>query len=103
MHMLEHKDGEILDDGFKSIIFDVNYKVKDEPQVIAFIPNDKVVTDESRFRTDGEDPNAIRGTVYHLLHTQVTPENREKIDASSTLFKQTVMDVLYLTRALCFS
>jgi hypothetical protein len=85
-------------DEYQSVIYDVCYKAKEESFSIAYIANEPV-TDETRF--DIGNSNAIRGSVYHTLLSAVT--ERERIDQSSTLFKQTVMELLQLSRALCFS
>ncbi len=94
--------------GWKSIVFDGNYRVKEETFAIGFIPADNNVTDDVKIKPDEPDATIVtkdthiqvRSSPYHLLRQE---DDTKRGEASSAVFMRTVSQVLSATRVLCFS
>jgi hypothetical protein len=82
---------------WQTIMYDVNYKYKDQIIHVAILLKDNNVTDDTKFKVEGNDPNHLRSTVFHLT------SSLQQDTVKSPLFSQTVTELLQKTRVLCFS
>jgi hypothetical protein len=81
-------------------MYDANYKYNNDQIIhLATLINDNVLTEDTKFKVEGNDPNHLRSTVFHLTSMMIKNESHKK----SPLFSQTVMELLQKTRVLCFS
>nr|KAJ3420075.1 hypothetical protein HK105_006145 [Polyrhizophydium stewartii] len=94
----------ILKAEWKSLVFDVNYRVKDEGHAVGFVVADNNVTDETKFKIDNTEGSMLQASCFHLLRPQIrSPEGSAKVEQCSAHFTRTVAQVLAATRVLCFS
>eukprot|EP00842_Homolaphlyctis_polyrhiza_P006463 jgi/Hompol1/6818/HPOL_003796-RA len=94
----------LLKTPWKSLLFDVNYPVKDQIQSVGSILSDNNVTEDTKFRVDGPEAGQIGASCYHLLRPAIkSHETSAKVEKCSAHFTKTVSQVLAATRVLCFS
>lgn len=91
------------DEGWKTIIYDKDYKVEDKSIPLAYITAKNDINNNTRYQTDLEFAKTISSSAYHVLDYAATPELRNEMQYSSVIFQKTIQEVLKCTRLICFS
>ncbi|KAJ8325166.1 hypothetical protein O5D80_006120 [Batrachochytrium dendrobatidis] len=89
---------------WRSLVYDVNYRIKDQGHTVGYITSDNNVTEETKFKMGDPENSIVRGSAYHLLRPIITStEGIARMEASSAQFTSTVAQVLTVTKVLCFT
>lgn len=91
---------------WKSVVYNIDYKMGDETFPLAFVPKSNHVDDDSRIELDGNESKTVNSTVYHALCSAYSADEGTAITippSSPLLLLQTVAEVLQVTRILAFS